>query len=169
MGGLVEAASRLGQGRLWPGAVELLLVLIVLAGGVWPIFAPRWEAVVEGQASFDFNGYPIDEEILEMLHPGVTAIVQSLDQNAIVFTDWDALYPLYYAAHIEQGRTDLAFIETFPHSEGEGLAESALAYIQAHLAERPIYFFEPISDLRAAGYTFSPIQAGPIQLYQLQP
>jgi hypothetical protein len=164
MGGLVDAATRLGGPWFWRTGIETFITLSILVVGVWPVFASHSIAVVEGEAPFDFQAYNLRE-----LHPTVTALVQALDQDAIVFTDWGMLYPLYYAAHIEQGRTDLVFIETFPHSETGGLAPSLLDYVAVHLPYHPIFFSEPISDITRAGYKFSPRRIGPIQLYQIQP
>ena len=45
------------------------------------------------------------------------AISRGMEQDAIVFIDWNRLYPFYYAAHIEGGRPDLRFIEAMPRAE----------------------------------------------------
>jgi hypothetical protein len=169
MGWLVDTAARLGPPWLRRTGAEITVALVVLVAGVWPIFAPNRTAVVEGEVPFDFQAYPVDAYTLNELHPTVTAFVQALDRDAIVFTEWGMLYPFYYAAHVEQGRTDLIFVETLPHSETRGLAPSLLDYIQAHIDQRPIFFTEPVSDITAAGYTLKPRRVGSIQLYQVQP
>ena len=169
MGWLVDTAARLGQPWLSRTGVEIFIALIVLVFGVWPVFAPHLPAVVEGEIPFDFEAYPVDAYSLRQLHPIVTSFVQVLDQDSIVFTDWGMLYPFYYAAHVEQGRTDLVFIETFPHSEASTLAPSLLDYVATQLPHHPIFFSEPVSDITRAGYKFSPRQIGPFQLYQVQP
>jgi hypothetical protein len=170
MGWLVDGISRFGRHWSWPAGGELLMVLLIMIGGIWPLFAPRLDAVANGEVTFDFDGYPVNSYSRRALHPTVTALVQALDENAILFTDWSMLYPLYYAAHIEQGRTDLIFIETFPHSEGDRLAASVLPYVQQHLPHRPIYFSDRIADLTTeGGYTFRPAQVGPLRLYRLRP
>jgi len=66
--------------------------------------------------------------------------VSNLPANAIVFTEWNTLYPLYYVAHIEQFRPDLTFIETKPRSDSRGLAASVVEYVKANLNNHPIFF-----------------------------
>jgi len=75
-------------------------------------------------------------------------LAEKLEDNAIVFTDWDQAYRLYYVTHVLQGRTGLDFHETFPQEGVSQLAESALGYIEASLSGgRPIYFSERPSQL----------------------
>jgi hypothetical protein len=69
-------------------------------------------------------------------------ILDSLEDNAILFTDWDRVYGFYYAAHILQGRTGMSFHETHPQEGVQRLADSALAYIEANIGARPVYFTE---------------------------
>jgi hypothetical protein len=66
-------------------------------------------------------------------------IILRLEKNAIVFAPWDKLYSYVYTAHIEEGKTDIAFHETWS-TEEERLADSAVAYIEQELDTRPIYF-----------------------------
>lgn len=75
----------------------------------------------------------------------------------------------YYAAHIEQGRTDLAFIEQKPHREGEHSESSVIAYVGAHIGEHPVYWTDCLPELRAAGYECQPRLVGPTTLYRVLP
>ena len=153
----------------WRGreAVGVLLTAGMIVLAVWPVLAPRWEdALAGGPPSFGFDEYPVDEFSLETLHPLVTAMVLDLPEGSVVFTDWDLLYPLYYAAHVEQGRTDLAFVETYPRDDVEGLADSVVDYVRAQLAHRPVFFSERVPELTEAGFAFSPFRAGPTRLYR---
>lgn len=78
-------------------------------------------------------------------HPGAyklnaEKIVNKIEDNAIVFTNWDKVYGLYYVSHVLQGRIEMDFHETYPQ-KGEHLpAESLLAYIDENIDHRPIYF-----------------------------
>lgn len=157
--------------RRWCGGwtVEVLLAAAVLTFGVRPVLASYWGTVIEGKQPFDFDEYPVNEFSLNLLHPLATAAVADLPENAIVFTDWDMLYPFYYVAHIEQGRTDLIFIETFPRDDTDALAESVLGYVQAQLGHRPVLFSERLSEIQEAGYRFGPFRAGPTRLYRVLP
>jgi Protein of unknown function (DUF2723) len=73
--------------------------------------------------------------------------VNRLEDNAILFTDWDHAYDFYYVAHVLQGRTRMSFHETFPQEGVTRFADSALQYIEANMDSRPIYFDERPSQL----------------------
>jgi hypothetical protein len=73
--------------------------------------------------------------------------VEHIEDNAIVFTDWDQAYGFYYTSHVLQGRTGLSFHETFPQEGVTQFAESAVEYIEANIDTRPIYFSERPSQL----------------------
>lgn len=74
-------------------------------------------------------------------------IVNRIEDNAIVFTDWDQAYGFYYASHVLQGRTSMSFHETFPQEGVIQFAESAVQYIEANIDTHPIYFSERPSQL----------------------
>jgi len=88
-----------------------------------------------------FYSYP-DARRLE-----AEGIVKGIEDNAIVFTDWDRAYDFYYVAHVLQGRTGMDFHETFPQEGVTQFADSAIHYIEANIAARPIYFSERPSQL----------------------
>lgn len=73
--------------------------------------------------------------------------LEYLEDNAIIFTDWDYAYNFYYVAHILQGRTEMDFHETYPQDGVTQLADSTIAYIEANIDSRPIYFTERPSEL----------------------
>ena len=73
--------------------------------------------------------------------------LEDVEDNAIIFTDWDTAYNFYYVAHVLQGRTEMDFHETYPQEGVSQLAESTLAYIEANIDSRPIYFAERPSEL----------------------
>ena len=169
LGWLVDGLHRLIRWQIGRLVVESALAVAVVVVGVWPVFAPNMILVRIGRPAFDFDGYPADSFGMNGVHRQATAIVRSLDENAIVFTDWYWLYPFYYAAHIEQGRTDLMFIETIPYIEGGELADSVIPYVHGRLADHPILFSKRQYKLRAAGYTFHVVPVGPTTLYRVQP
>jgi 4-amino-4-deoxy-L-arabinose transferase-like glycosyltransferase len=94
-------------------------------------------------------------------------IIEQVEDNAIIFTDWDRLYDFYYTAHIIQRRTEMDFHETYPQDDVNRLAESTLAYIEANINVRPIYFTERPSEL-ASRYGISPAGAGLYQITELK-
>lgn len=68
-----------------------------------------------------------------------TRVTSRVEDNAIVFSDWDKLYSYIYTAHIEEGRTGIAFHEA-TISDDPSLAQSTLDYIDGNIDARPIYF-----------------------------
>ncbi len=147
-------------------AASLTAAAIVLA--VWGVFSPHVDATLAGDVpDFGFEEYPVDSYALETMPLLVNAVTFDLPQNAILFTDWDLLYPYYYASRIQHNRTDLTFIETFPRDDADGLADSVLDYVAVNLPARPIYFSERLAEVTDAGYAFVPARVGPLKLFKV--
>ena len=143
---------------------EGVIALLVLGFGVWPIFLPQIEAFSTGEVPFKFDDYPVFDEYLQ---DTAYAMVIELPESAVVFTDWDMVWPYYYAAYIVEGSTDLVFIETYPADDLDGIADSVIDYVITNLGERPIYFSEREPSLLEAGFTFVPARVGPTRLYRV--
>ncbi len=147
-----------------PKLVSVGLSIAILVFGFYPSIAKvtsHWrEHVPSGLEDWEnyFFEYP-DARRLE-----AEEIVNSLEDNAIVFTDWDHAYSFYYVAHVLQGRTDMSFHETYPQEDVYQLADTAIAYIEANIDSRPIYFSERPSSL-AIRYKILPAGSG---LYQIK-
>jgi hypothetical protein len=73
-------------------------------------------------------------------------VLNRVEENAIVFANWDKLYSYVYTAHIEDGRNGISFHEAWSTEEVE-LADSAIAYIEQNLDTRPIYFTIEMPEL----------------------
>jgi hypothetical protein len=86
-------------------------------------------------------------------------IVNSIEDNAIVFTSWDRVYGLYYVSHVLQGRINQDFHETYPQKNVYLPAESLLAYIDENIDHRPIYFTR-YPDVFVDTYRVIPTTAG---------
>jgi hypothetical protein len=146
-----------------------VLVLTVLVVSIWPAARPQLNAVRDGQVpSFPFGPYPVQED-LEYSHLQLGLMVERIEQDAIVFAKWQFLYPYYYVAHIEQGRTDLTFLEEKPYRPGEQEESSMLAYVEARIGERPVYFEHCLEELTSAGYRCRLVPTGNIRLYRVLP
>ncbi|HXQ34154.1 MAG TPA: DUF2723 domain-containing protein, partial [Anaerolineales bacterium] len=97
-----------------PHFVPVALSIVILFLGFYPSMgnvASYWkERTPPGLEDWEgyFYSYP-DARRLE-----AEAIVKGIEDNAIVFTDWDRAYDFYYIAHVLQGRTEMDFHETFP-------------------------------------------------------
>jgi hypothetical protein len=113
----------------------------------------------------EVDDYPYPVAHPELVHAAAQLVVDNLPDDAIVFTDWDTLYSYYYVAHVEQSRTGIAFHETYPQDGVEEFAQSALAYIDANLGSRPVFFTDPPADLRRC-YEFRRVQSG-LPLYRI--
>ena len=119
-------------------AQSVLVILLVLL----PVWHARADLIPAIQ-----NGYPLfvrRDHIYPVFAPhkailDATKILNGMEENAIVFANWDRLYSYVYTAHIEQGRTGISFHEAWS-TEEEKLADSAIAYIDQNLDTRPIYF-----------------------------
>ena len=87
----------------------------------------------------------------------------------MVFTGWCHLYPYYYVAHLENGRTDLTFIQDYPHPYHFELADSALEYVK-HLKQvsphRPVYFSGVVTKV-ADAFEMEETRRGSETLYRV--
>ena len=125
-----------------PRFSPVVLGILILIAGIYPsknIIASAWKERIPPGLE-DWEGYFFtspDARKFEAEH-----IVKGIEDNAIVFTDWDNAYSFYYVAHVLQGRTEMDFHETFPQDDVTQFADSAVAYIEANIDTRPIYFSE---------------------------
>lgn len=165
MGGAADAGRKLLQREKSGWLPDAVIATAVFLFAIYPVFQPQQEAVVAGTVPFAFDEYPVYSE---SLLPIARATVLDLPDNSIVFTDWDMMWPYYYAAAVENGRTDLTFIETYPADDQDGVAASVLEYVAGHIADQPIYFTERESALQEAGYQFSPARMGPTRLVKIR-
>ncbi|MEZ4633368.1 MAG: hypothetical protein R2873_14300 [Caldilineaceae bacterium] len=144
----------LNRGVVLPAVASVLVAVAFLVTAVWPVLAPRWDAVTEGRvADFDFDGYPVNRFSMTGLTLQVSSIIDAAPQDAVIFAKWNELYPLYYVAHVEKGRSDLTFIEEKPYRAGAVSENSTVQYVLARIDDHPIYFTECLPELRDAGLT----------------
>jgi hypothetical protein len=154
-----------GKSPVLQGAVVVSVGLLCL----WPPLQAQWTAVRDGEPAFvGVRDYLIKRDTagVQRLAPLVTA---EIEDNALVFTDWYWLFPYYYAAHIQQGKTGIQFVEANPYAEESGLAASLLEYIDAQLSTRPVYLTKRDQEFIAAGYTLYPVPRGPVTFYRMEP
>ncbi len=150
----------------WMGAaIQIGLALLLLGGVAWPIFRPQKDAVLTGVDPFDFEEYPAYNP---QLLPIAQSTVSALPADTILFTDWDAIWPLYYAAQIDAHRADLIFHETYPRDDRPELADSAITYIRQQIDQHPIFFSERESKLQQAGFRLRIVRIGPQRLFRVE-
>ncbi|MCS7221600.1 MAG: DUF2723 domain-containing protein [Anaerolineae bacterium] len=146
--------------------VGVAVLMIVLS--VWPMLAPYRGALREGKVPFaGEQAYPYDHHVDTLRYTAMT-IASQLEPNAIVFADWYWLYPYYYAAHIELGRTDLQFVEMAPRNDRGGLASSVVEFIREEIDARPIYFTQRMQAMERAGFRLTPVLVGSVQFYRVE-
>jgi hypothetical protein len=166
----LAGALRWAETLRWRGAgfLRAALAPAILAICLLPMLAPRRQAIQAAQAPF-FNAedYPANDMAINVVKIAANT-VPLLDENAIVFTDWTWLYPYYYAAHVEQQRLDLQFVETYSRSDQSGLPASVIEFIRSEIGSRPIYFSEGVAEVEAAGFELKPIYFGFIRFYKVQ-
>jgi 4-amino-4-deoxy-L-arabinose transferase-like glycosyltransferase len=143
--GVQWAARRLALARPWQAGLAAAAGLLLLAVMLQPktaLVSAGWQA---GQITFlepDSweSQYPYPVRFPEAPHNYAAYILSRIEDNAIVFTSWDRLYPYYFVAHVEQRRLGLAFHEEFVQDGLVGTAASTRAYIDLNLGQRPVYF-----------------------------
>ncbi len=118
---------------------RVLITIILIALPIWNSRQDLSLAIQKGFTSFirDNHVYPVfapDKAIRE-----AKRIVNRVEDNAIVFTNWDKLYSYIYTAQIEEGKMGIAFHEVL--NEGNQiLPTTMIAYIDENIDTRPIYF-----------------------------
>lgn len=144
--------------------VELTIALLVIGYGLWPVFRSQKDSFIAGEVPFNFDEYPVFDENLENF---AYAAILKMPESAIVFTDWDMVWPYYYVAHIRESRPDLTFIETYPADDVDGVAASVVDYVADNIADHPIFFSDRVPALLEAGFDFTPVRSGPARLFRV--
>lgn len=119
--------------------LQIVVSILLIALPLWQSRRDLDLAITNGYTTFVRRDhiYPIfapDKAIRDAMR-----ILNRIEDDAIVFTDWDKLYSYIYTAHIEEGRTGIAFHEA-TITDNPSLAQTTLAYIDASIDIRPIYF-----------------------------
>lgn len=97
------------------------------------------------------------------------SLADVVEPSRVDYGDWDDLYPKFWVAHVELGRTDLMFHETYPADDQDGLADSTVRYIAEQSAMRPVFVPERIDELTEAGLTYVPMRVGPTKMLKVVP
>jgi len=148
--------------------LNVIAMLALLFIGVLPVLAPRWPSVQQGKLPFlNDPGYVVDSTF-NLSYQQVLLVLKELEPDAILFQNWPLLYPYWYAALIEQGRTDLRFIEQNPYHEPPDFPTSTIEFIRANLDQHPIYLADYKAELVRAGFRLLPVQMGFAQFYKVE-
>ena len=163
--------SALLDGMEWPfkwwqavgpersGIIVNILGLALIALSAWNARADLRLALREGTTTFiqDEKIYPRDpNRATKEGH----RILKQVEDNAILFANWDRLYSYVYTAHILEGRTGIALHQVLePPTPGT----TTMAYIDANIEARPIYFTLDVPGLD----TYYNIEQIEPQLYRI--
>jgi hypothetical protein len=147
LGQLEGAVSRVqalpGKNGLAAG-VAALAGLAIIAGAVQPDLAYLQKSWAAQRITFldytDYASYPYPVDDPQYPYRDAKQILSEVEDNAIIFTDWGMVYPLYYVAHVEQGRTGISIHETYPAMTPKPFADTAVQYVNDNYGKRPIYF-----------------------------
>ena len=107
----------------------------------------------------DEQDAPFGVEYSTEFHQHVRELITDFEPDAVVFTGWCLVYPYYYVAHVEMGRTDMEFLQDFPHPYHFDLADSALAYVEEVSPHRPVYFTHIVAKV-AKVFEIEPVRRG---------
>jgi uncharacterized membrane protein YozB (DUF420 family) len=158
----------------WPRAVGLTLQLILVAGLLWVVVTPSASTLADSWRvrhvtfldEMHYADYPYPVNDPGWPHEFAKTLASEVEDNAIVFTDWGTLYPVFYVTHIEQGRTGIEAHEIYPAGSDGRLQDTAVSYILANLGKRPLYFTQ-VDDALAQKYNFVQVDAQ-LPLYRLE-
>lgn len=162
-GGVAHVVSRL-SGRLGPaprragpflaGAAALALVWVCLQPAL-PLLRAAWtEKRITFLDESDLRWYPYPVEDPEYPRRYARSVVDAVEDDAIIITTWDLLYPIFYVAHIEQGRLGINAFETYRSLIDINPSDMTLDYIRSNIGVRPVYVTK-IYDNMQDGFRFS--------------
>jgi hypothetical protein len=141
------------------GLLVSVLGLGLVALSLWNARADLRLAVTEGTTTFiqAEKIYPRDpERATKEGH----RILNQVEDDAILFANWDRLYSYVYTAHILEGRTGIALHELLAPPEP---GSTTMAYIDANIDSRPVYFTLEVPGLNTY-YNIEKIEA---QLFRI--
>ncbi len=147
------------------GAAGLALAVLSVQAQLEMVKAAWADAAPPALGAMGFGDYPYPVADPEGPRDEAEGVADVVEDNAIVFTGWDRLYPLVFVTHVEQGRSGIAVHEAIPQDGQSGLADSALDYIEDHWQTRPIYFTDRPGPELQRRYTFD---ARPGGLFRVQ-
>jgi hypothetical protein len=144
--------------------IYLLPVAFFFTTVVQPYGAVRWEALRTGVANFVKDDYAFPVKNLQEPRQVAEMRLLGIPDNAVLVSDWRALYTTVYIAHVEQGRTNILFIEAMPHGNNGRVATTLISELTKDLEEgRPVYI-----DKRYPGLEdFRVMPAGASNWYRL--
>ncbi len=135
----IGAARLLGALACRSHVLMVAAALLAAAGIAAPFAGSRADALRSGMATFFGSKY-----VYEVRKPGsarayAESTLHGLPPNALALVAWRGMYALFYVAHVEGARPDVAFLEATPYGTGGDLADSMVELMRETLrAGRPV-------------------------------
>jgi len=163
----IALSRRSGRRGRSPAAVDAILGILGTAVVISPmLFVAAWNDKGRRDGWVPPEGEPLHVEYSAAFHGQVRHLVSDLEDDAVLFTGWSELYPCYYVAHLEQGRTRMVFLQDYPHPYYFELADSALAYVERVAPARPVYFTHVVGKVDRR-FELKPVHRGRQTLYRV--
>jgi len=169
-----RAAAENNSPSRWIQTANLILQAALVSGLLWVVVSPSASTIAyswRGRHITFLDGTPYADYPYPVNDPGwphefARALAAQVEDNAIVFTDWGTLYPVYYVTYVEQSRTGIEAHEMYPAGSDGKLEDTALSYILANLGKRPLYFTQ-VDDVLSQDYSFVEVDSQ-LPLYRLE-
>jgi hypothetical protein len=118
----------------------LLVVLFFVTLVMQPSASARWQAIRNGAADFVTENYPFPVRDLDEPRSVAQTRLAGVAEDAVFVLDWRALFTTAYLAHVEQGLTNILFLEAMPYGNDGKVARNLVAEVRGYLEEgRPVY------------------------------
>jgi hypothetical protein len=162
--------------RLIPAVVPraipaMILTAIIGAICIAPFINMRWKAIQSGRAIFITEDYVFPVNRLSAPRRAAEcALLKVAEPDALLVLDWQALYSIYYVAHVEQGRTGIMIYEAIPHGT-QVVTENLQAKIADYLRSGGAVYVNndhpPLGEI----YTLTPVSGSCVgyDLFTLSP
>jgi len=161
------ASRRKGPSGHSPAALNATLGALGLAVVMSPmVFPAAWNDEGRRDCWTPPEAEPFQIAYSPAFHGEIRQLVRDLEDDAVLFTGWSQLYPCYYVAHVEQGRTRMVFIQDYPQPYYFELADSALQYVRRTAPTRPVYFTHVVGKVEEQ-FELKPVRRGRQILYRV--
>jgi 4-amino-4-deoxy-L-arabinose transferase-like glycosyltransferase len=145
----------------------ILVGMLILFGVVHPYSSDLGKSWRMEKISFltreEFRWYPFPVHDPNAAHRYAAQVINKVEDNAIVITTWDLVYPILYVAHIEQRRLGISAFETYRSLLDINPSDMTLNFIRENLAKRPIYVTRTYSNMK--GFRLTKING--VELYRV--
>jgi len=158
---------RLGRRGHSPARLDAILGVLGAAVVISPMLFPAaWNDEGRRNCWVPPEEEPFSVEYSAAYRRQVHHLVGDLEDDAVLFIGWSELYPCYYVAHVEQGRTRMVFLQDYPQPYDYELADSALEYVEQVAPTRPVYFTHVVAKVDRR-FELKPVHRGRQTLYQV--